>query len=326
MSTPALDTALLTEALRLSGQNLPYAWAIVVRAAPPTSAYVGAQAIITADGRLHGWVGGGCAQDIVVQTSLDAIRNGRSRLIRISNDGGISDPDTEHHAMPCASNGTLDLFIQAVNPAPSLHIAGASPAAVAAGKLAAILGWRISLGCPKGDAIDPDYVLVATQGTDDEQNLENALRSSASKVLLIASRRKAHALIAAMRSLGISEQRLADLESPAGPDILACTPAEVALAAVAGLVHAHRKAAGAIRPDASFMDAQPVASRAAQDTTAAYINPVCLRAIDPNTALHTVTLAGSTHYFCCNGCKTKFDNNPEKYLEISQRMSGSSPA
>lgn len=317
MNPPSFDTGLLSEALDLSGQNLPYAWATVVRAISPTSAYVGAQAIITADGRMRGWVGGGCAQDVVVQVALDAIQSGRSRLIRISNDGGISDPDTEHHAMPCASNGALDLFIQAVNPPPTLYIAGSTPAGTAAAKLAAILGWHISLDNLQTATPGPDYVLVATQGNDDARNLEDALRSAARKVLLIASSRKAQALIAAMRSVGISEQRLADLESPAGPDILARTPAEIALAAVAGLVREHRKAAGAVQTAAAPMDPQPVGS---------YVNPVCLRAIDPATALHTVTVAGGTHYFCCNGCKTKFDHDPEKYLEIAQRMSSSSPA
>jgi xanthine dehydrogenase accessory factor len=321
MNTPSFDTDLLSEALHLSEQNLPFAWATVIRAAPPTSAYVGARAIVTAKGALHGWVGGGCAQDIVVQACLEAIQSGHSRLIRISNDGAITDPDTEHHAMPCASNGALDLFIQAVQPAPALCIAGSTPAAMAAGKIAAVLGWRVSYGAPGKDGPPPDYVLVATQGTDDAENLERALRSPARKVLLIASRRKADTLSTAMQRLGISEARLSDLESPAGPDILACTPAEIALAAVAGLVRAQRKAACARQPGMFPDEPHKVAQPATPALASVYINPVCLRAIDPETAMHAVSVAGATHYFCCNGCKTKFDQEPGKYLAIAQGMS-----
>ncbi|MEB2398618.1 MAG: XdhC family protein [Alcaligenaceae bacterium] len=323
MNTTAPDTALLSEALRLSEQDRPYAWATVVRAAPPTSAYVGAQAIVTAEGSLLGWVGGGCARDIVVQSCLGAIQDGNPRLIRISNDGQVSDPDTEHHAMPCASNGALELFIQPVRPAPALCIAGSTPAAMAAGAIAGVLGWRVSHGRPGVDGPPPDYVLVATQGADDAENLEWALSSPARKVLLIASRRKAEALADAMRRAGLGESRLSDLESPAGPDIQAGTPAEVALAAVAGLVRAHRRASGAAPSRDAHRDepraAEPAAARAA---AAAYVNPVCLRPIDPASALHTVSIEGATHYFCCNGCKAKFDGDPMKYLEIARRMPG----
>ncbi|HUH88086.1 MAG TPA: XdhC family protein [Pusillimonas sp.] len=378
MNTVSLNAALLSEALQLTEHNQPYAWATVVRATPPSSAYVGAQAIVTADGTLHGWVGGGCARSIVVQSCLEAIEHGNSKLIRISNEEGVVDTDTEVHAMPCASNGTLELFIQSVNPTPALCIAGSTHAAIAAGEFAAMLGWRVFYEQPDGGSGDggggtagagggsshegdkrsaadsmrqaggstyqdngpePDYVLVATQGEDDIGHLERALKGPAKKVLLIASTRKAATLVAAMRQLGISEDRLADLESPAGPDILAGTPSEVALAAVAGLVRAHRAGPDRAHKDGHAGHAEETESDAAQAThdtpspatlaqTApaepasppAYINPVCLRAINQETALHTVTMGDQTHYFCCNCCKTKFDEEPEKYLDIARNM------
>lgn len=312
MTTPNFNAALLAQALKLSEGNQAFAWATVVRATPPSSAYVGAQALVTADGELYGWVGGGCARDIVVQSCLEAMRNKASKLVRISNEEAAVDADTELHAMPCASNGTLELFIQPINPTPVLSIAGSTPAAQAAGEFAAMLGWRVLIGQHDEAALEPDYVLVATQGDDDTGNLERALKGPARKVLLIASPRKAASLVAAMRYVGINDARLADLEGPAGPDILAETPAEVALAAVAGLVRAHRQATGQPQTNLTSTDIP-------SSLTAPYINPVCLRVIDPATALHTVSMAGTVHYFCCNGCKTKFDADPEKYLEIARQ-------
>lgn len=324
MNTPSFNATLLSQALQLLNGNLPFAWATVVRASPPSSAYVGAQAIVTADGTLHGWVGGGCARDIVVQSCLDAIRTRSSKLVRISNDGGVSDADAEHYAMPCASNGALDLFIQPVNPAPVLYIAGATPAAKAAQEFAAMLGWRVLHGDPTQGMPPPDYVLVATQGDDDINHLERALRSPAKKVLLIASTRKAKSLNASMQYVGISEERLADMEGPAGPDILAKSPAEVALAAVAGLVRAHRQdhASASGPPPLHTQEASRTSPHTASDGPLSvagpvYVNPVCLRPIDPATALHTISIGNAVHYFCCDGCKIKFEADPKKYLQAA---------
>lgn len=320
--TSPASTALLKQALLLAEANHAFAWATVIRAAPPSSAYVGAQALVAHDGTLHGWVGGGCARDIVVRSCQEAIRSKQSKLIRISNEAAGSESATEHHAMPCASNGSLEIFIQPVNPAPLLYVMGNTPAAAAARQFAQLLNWQVASPETPLQDCSADYVLVATQGDEDASSLEQALGTQAKKVLLVASSRKAGSLLASMRYLGFSEARLADIDSPAGPDILAQTPAEVALAAVAGLVHAHRQETG--RPQtlvASQAEGQinskaepPSAPAAAALDSSSYINPVCLRVIDPATALHTVRIDGIDHYFCCNGCKAKFDAEPAKYL------------
>lgn len=335
VNASAANTALLSMALRLTEENHAYAWATVIRAAPPSSAYVGAQAIVADDGKVFGWVGGGCARDIVVQSCLDAMQNNTSKLIRISNEDAVGDSTTEHHAMPCASNGTLEIFIQPVNPLPLLYIAGTTPAAAAAAQFARMLGWRVVQSETSLADCRPDYVLLATQGDNDLHYLEQALQTQARKVLLIASSRKAESLRASMRHLGISDDRLGDIESPAGPDILAETPAEVALAAMAGLIRAHHEASGRpqtevlpgsaaeIIPNGSTTNegeaAQPDVDLGSQPAPA-YVNPVCLRVIDPSTALHTINIQGTTHYFCCQGCKTKFDADPGKYLVIARKL------
>src|SRR5262249_36283724 len=103
---------LLDMARDLNARGVPYALVTVVRAVAPTSAYVGAQAIVHADGTLHGWIGGGCAKDAVVDVARRTIETGVPKLVRISNDRIRSDDDVEQHAMSCASNGTIELFIQ----------------------------------------------------------------------------------------------------------------------------------------------------------------------------------------------------------------------
>ena len=101
----------------------------MVRAVAPTSAYLGAQAIVLADGTLHGWIGGGCATGVVIGAAREAIATGEPRLVRISNDRIQSDADIEQHAMSCASNGTIELFIQPCSARSALCVLGTTPAA-----------------------------------------------------------------------------------------------------------------------------------------------------------------------------------------------------
>ena len=156
------------------------------------------------------------------------------------------------------------------------------------------------------------YALIATQGDGDEIALEAALRSCARAVLVIASRRKAERLRTAMKLRGISPERIDAMHAPAGPDIGAVTPNEIALAAVAGLVALRRgHAPSPARPTPPSVEAQPVTG---------YVNPVCGAVVDPARALSSLTMSGQTHYFCCQGCRTEFERDPEKYLEIGAHM------
>jgi xanthine dehydrogenase accessory factor len=134
-------------------------------------------------------------------------------------------------------------------------------------------------------------------------------------VLVIASNRKAERLSAAMILRGIPESRLAAMRAPAGPNIGAVTPNEIALAAVAGLVALRRgqPTEGGKRPES-----RPAAPNASNAT--GYMNPVCGAVIDPTRALSTLTLGGQTHYFCCQGCRVEFERDPEKYLAIATHM------
>jgi xanthine dehydrogenase accessory factor len=287
----------------------------VVRVTPPTSAYVGAQAIVMADGSMHGSVGGGCAKQVITNAALEAIRSGAAKLVRISN---APPPAGEHnvelHPMRCSSDGEVEVFIQPHTPAPLLLVLGAAPAAVQARSFAEQSGFRVTDQVDGADGTPIDIALVATQGEGDEEALQSALASAARHVLLIASRRKGEWLREAMRQRGVSEQRLATIESPAGPDIGAHSPAHVALAAVAGAVACWHRMVAAAGQSAAASEL-PGASAFAVAATA-YVNPVCGITVEPATARHAIAYEGRQFYFCCDGCKLEFERDPAKYSAI----------
>jgi xanthine dehydrogenase accessory factor len=307
MSDSSTQFPMLHLAPQLIAGQRPFAFATVIRVSAPSSTVVGAQAIIEADGTLHGWVGGGCAKAVVVQAAQQAIRCGLPKRVRISNDGALSEADVEQHAMPCASNGAIELFILPVLPAPLLVVLGATPAAAEARALGQRMGLRVSAladSRPELAALEllqPAFVLIVTQGDGDEEALEAALRSSCPAVLLVASPRKSAQLRENMQLQGIAAHRLAILQAPAGPYLHARTPAEVALGAIAAVV-ALRRSTEAVLP-------APVP---------VYTNPVCGMVVDPATAKHVIEFGAMAHYFCCDGCKLRFEETPDKYLAIAR--------
>jgi len=324
---------LLEMARDLNGRGEPYALVTVVRAIAPTSAYLGAQAIVLPDGTLHGWIGGGCAKSVVISAAQSAIENGEPKLVRISNDRIYPEEDVEHYTMSCASNGSIELFIQPYSARSALCVLGSTPAADEARFLAERL--RIRLTETPGDA---PVVLVATQGQGDEEALEAALRSPANHVLMIASRRKTEKLRAVMRMRGIDESRLARLQAPAGPDAGAKTPGEIALVAIVGVLALLRGRsqgpanAGKVRQVAAESSGQAgdqPDTRIAPGAAAAegkFINPVCGMAVSIANPMHIEQYEGVSYYFCCDGCRTTFQKDPAKYAAIHHARMGGVPA
>jgi xanthine dehydrogenase accessory factor len=306
----------------LNDRREPYALVTVVRAVAPTSAYLGAQAIVFADGTLHGWIGGGCAKDVVIGAAQAAIGKGEPKLVRISNDRLQPEEDVEQYAMSCASNGTIELFVQPYSPGSALCVLGNTPAADEARFLADRL--RIRLTDAPDDA---PVVLVATQGQGDEDALERALNSSAATVLMIASRRKTDRLRDVMRMRGVDEARLGRLVAPAGPDAGAKTPGEIALVAIVGVLAFLRGRAQPpvdpqVRPGSvdvgslATQDLNPRRLVAAAAPAVRFLNPVCGMAVDMAAPKHVEHYDGVAYYFCCDGCWTAFRQDPAKYAAI----------
>jgi xanthine dehydrogenase accessory factor len=308
---------ILEMARTLNARHEAYALVTVVRAVAPTSAYVGAQAIALPDGTLHGWIGGGCARDVVMGAARRAIDKGQPKLVRISNQQLQTEEDVEQHAMSCASEGTIELFIQPYSASSALCVLGSTPAADEARFLAERL--RIRLTETPDEA---PVVLVATQGQGDEESLERALRSSATHVLMIASRRKAARLREVMAARGIGEQQLARLCAPAGPDAGAKTPGEIAFVAIVGVLAILRgRGEWMLASDAPGSAATKASTRPSDETAAKFLNPVCGMAIDTSAPKHVETYQGLAYYFCCDGCWTTFRQQPAKYAAIYRAAS-----
>jgi len=215
---------------------------------------------------------------------------------------GLTEQDVEHYAMACASNGSIELFIQPYSVRSALCVMGSTPAA----DEARFLAQRLQIRLTDTPAQAP-VVLIATQGQGDDEALEAALRSPASEVLMIASRRKAEKLRGVMRMRGVDESQLARLQTPAGPDAGAKTPGEIALVAIVGVLALLR-------------------GRTQVAVEAKFINPVCGMAVSTVNPMHIEIYEGVSYYFCCDGCWTTFQQDPAKYAAIHHAAVGRVPA
>ena len=288
--------------------------ATVVRCEAPTSAHPGDKAVITADGRLRGWIGGSCSEPVVRREALRALDEGTPRLVHIVGDSEIQ--QSRRHGeltvgTTCPSGGSLDIFIEPQLPKPLLLVFGESPAASTLARLAELVGYRVrlvtqaelaSLEVPPGDA----HAVVATMGHFDEDALEAALSHPRLEVSLIASTRRTAAVRAELLRRGLGEDAIARVHAPAGR-VRGGTQEEIALLALADVVAARRK-----HPAKSLI---PMATAVPVFAT----DPVCGMTVDVATAVHTSEHAGQTIYFCGAGCKAAFDADPAGYVRALTR-------
>ncbi|MDP2442174.1 XdhC family protein [Rhodoferax sp.] len=255
----------IAHAARLQAEDRAFALVTVLRAQAPTSAKAGDKAIITADGQIHGWIGGGCAQPAVVKTVRQALASGQPQNIRIAPTDETAERtlgDVLEFGMACHSGGTLELFIDPVLPALQLTVFGDSPVALALTGLAPRIGLQtvlVAAGAQAGDfpdairVIGSDHtdtviqalppgglVVVATQGRRDLPALRAALALKPQTLWFVASERKATVLRESLIGAGEDPARVAAIVAPAGEPIGAQTPEEIALAVLATVVAARR--------------------------------------------------------------------------------------
>ena len=253
-------TTWLTFAHQFQQAQQPYALATVLRVTPPTSSRPGDKAVITPDGTIHGWIGGGCAQPAVIKTVRAALADGVPRTIRISPSTEGSEQllgDVLAFGMTCHSGGTLELFIDPVLPLTELTVMGDSPVAHALCELAPRVGFSVRAVPAEFDQAPSDgWVIVATQGRGDLPALRAALEAQARTVWFVASERKGSVLKDSLKASGLPTAAVDAIVAPAGTPIGAQTPEEIALS-VLGAVIAARRQAPATQPIA-----QPVVAAA----------------------------------------------------------------
>ena len=241
----------------------------MVRTVAATAAKAGAKAVILPDGTIsEGWIGGGCARAAVLKAAREALADGKPRLISVQPPDALQEqgiPAGEERAgvrfanNMCPSQGTMDVFVEPVLPRPEIVVCGSSPVAVAIAELGRRIGFAVTVCAPaaeqpsfaeadrriEGYALPVDqtglrFVVVATQGRGDEAALRAALAVEASYVAFVGSRKKAAALRAKLAESGVAAERLAKLKAPAGLDLGAITPDEIAIAILAEIVAARR--------------------------------------------------------------------------------------
>jgi xanthine dehydrogenase accessory factor len=324
----AVDPLEIAHSLSKAGR--PFVLATVVRCERPTSAKPGAKAIITSDGKLTGWVGGSCAEPVVIKESLKALRDGQPRFLSLLGEGGRGPGRTEgmvEYQMTCHSGGTLEIYLDPVLPKPGLVVIGRAPVVESLTALGKALNFTVTVvdpdatpeKFPHADCLLTDgrfdtlevtqdsYVVAATHGNFDEEALEWALGSPAPYVTLVASRKRAGSIVRRLLDRGISPDQLGRLKAPAGLDIGAVTPEEIALSILAEIVQVRRsRKSGQELLDESLQSEPGAVAAEARD-------PICGMMVDISTARYRSEYRGRPVYFCCLGCKRAFDQAPEKY-------------
>jgi xanthine dehydrogenase accessory factor len=305
-----MNRELLETAADLARRHQPFLTATVVWARGPSSGKRGSTAVIEADGTVHGWIGGACAEPVVIRESREAMTDGKPRLLFLGPEEDLATvenrPDVTTVPISCTSEGALEVFLEPMLPAPHLVAIGTSPAVRTLVSLAETLDWRVDL---VGEDLDfPEVegstaIVIATQGHFDEPAVERALETDAGYIGLVSSPRRAETVLGYLRDRGISDEQLARVVAPAGLDLGHIAHREIGVSIVADLVK--RRAAGELRGWPIPADKPHVA-----------IDPVCDMEVEVATARWIADYGGETYYFCAPGCKAAFEKAPAEYARV----------
>jgi xanthine dehydrogenase accessory factor len=255
---------------QLKAAEEAFVLATVVRTVSVTAAKAGAKAIIRPDGTIvAGWIGGGCARGAVLKAAQEALADGEPRMVSVQPENllaelGVKPGETREGVRfasnMCPSKGTMDIFVEPVLPHPSLVILGASPVAMSLASQARQLGYHVTLAAPAADRVaEPDahvivdgfeprylnearrFVVVSTQGKGDEAALRAALAIDADYHAFVGSRRKMASLREKLIAAGADTVAIDDVKAPAGLDLGAITPEEIAMSILAEIMVERRR-------------------------------------------------------------------------------------
>ncbi len=319
-----MDIDVLAQAVELSESRQPFVLASVVWRRGPSSGHQGSKAIILADGTVRGWLGGACAEPSVVHQALECLDTGEPALMFLGQPGEVDDRDHEgltSVAMACESEGAMEVYLEPNLPTPQVVVIGRSPAVDALAATALAAGWGAAIvddGGRPDEHAEPQLVrtkldlseltidrgtavVVATQGHYDDLALAAALATNAGYIGLVASSKRAEAVLDHLRDQGFDEDDRARVHAPAGMDLGRVTNAEIAVAVMADLVA--RRAGGELDA-AAILGPSRVESH----------DPVCGMTVLVADAKYHSVHDGADYWFCATGCKRAFDNDPSSFL------------
>jgi len=298
--------------------GIPFVEATVVRAQSPTSVRPGDAAIVRPDGAIEGFVGGACAEASVRLHALQALSTGEPVLLRIlpgEADGKASAGEGAVTVKnPCLSGGALEIFLEPRLPAATLRVAGESPIAKALADLGRRLGFAVELDrpadCDPGG--DDAALVIASHGHEEVRILTAALREGVPYVGLVASQVRGDAI---RESLELPSEVRARLRTPAGLEIGARSPEEIALAILAEIVALRRSGEDGAKPAAPAAEREeehrqsstevpsPAPIAAAVEVA---VDPVCGMEVAVTDASIQLEREGEHYYFCSEGCRDSF--------------------
>ncbi len=315
--------SVLDQASELAGQGQAFALATVVWRQGPSSGKLGSRAIITAAGEVHGWIGGACAEPVVIREARQVIAKGEPRLLLLGTAEQFGEAVPEGMTVvpiSCQSEGALEIFIEPVQPAPRLVVVGRSPMAQTLAGLGDALGWRtVLVDGPDFTAADADehaMIVVATQGHGDEEAVERAVAARPAYLGLVASHRRGAAVLGYLAERGVPQDHLDRVRAPAGLDLGRTSHREIAVAIMAELVQL--RAAGALGAGASGASAASGEAVAPAELTPSgeAVDPVCGMTVTAGRSSHPLEHDRVTYYFCCAGCHREFARDPAAYAKL----------
>ena len=314
--------AVLETAAGMVGRGEEFALATVVWRQAPSSGKLGSRAIITADGHVHGWIGGACAQPVVIREAQRVIRDREPALLLLGTPeqfgAGLQGAGVPHGMtvipISCQSEGAVEVYVEPVVPTLQLTVVGRSPMAHTLADLAAALDWEAAVVDADdftGDGLDArSVVVVATQGHGDEEALERAISAQPAFIGLVASHKRGEAVLGYLADRGLPRDRLDRVRVPVGLDLGHTAHREIAVSILAELVQL--RASGALGPVASATGDRTGLLPVVETATA--IDPVCGMTVNADAGSHPFELDGTTYWFCCVGCHDRFAADPARYL------------
>jgi xanthine dehydrogenase accessory factor len=323
----------MERAAELERRGEAFALATVVWRQGPSSSQLGSRAIITTSGDVIGWIGGACAEPSVIRQARQVITDGKPRLLLLGTADELPSAARFGGSLPegmtvvpisCQSEGALEVYVEPVQPVPHLVVVGRSPMAQTLTDLALAIGWRAQRldwsEFSSADASERSMVVVATQGHGDEEAIERAAAAHPGYLGLVASRRRGEALLGYLAERGVPQDELERVKVPAGLDLGHTSHVEIAVAVLAELVQL--RAAGKIGPPAGGLGAAAPAAAVAGAVEEA-TDPVCgMTVMTGDSAIKPVTHEGETYYFCCAGCRQRFESDPDSYLQEPDSAKG----
>ena len=315
-------------------EGIRFAVVQVIDKKAPSSSKVCDKAIVLENGQLIGWIGGGCVKGIVIREALKVLQTNKHQRVRIAPDKKENNSENLiNYTMSCYSEGEVEVLIEPFDSLPEIIVVGKSTIAMKLVEIAVAADFKVTVMAKEADInhfptatsihskvnFDPikkaknTYIIIASQGENDEENVASALQTTIPYVGLISSNKKVKKIKTFLTKAKLSPQRINDLRSPVGIDINAKQPAEVAISILADIIRNYRKTPPMSCCQSSLKN-QLHKEESKEFSKEYYINPVCNVPVSKKNPKHILEYQGEKVFFCCDGCKISFEKNPELYL------------